>query len=67
MFSITYPELVHLYQPVERTLPRQVVEPSEGVWGRSTHNQASYNQRKLEREGLDFSAVFSKVMERTLR
>lgn len=64
MFSITYPELVHLYHRAERPVPRQVVEPSTGVWGRTAHQPNLYSRRKVENEGTDFYSVFSKVMER---
>ena len=67
MFNITYPELVHLYHQAERPMPRQVVEPSAGVWGRATHDQAVYNRRKVNNENTDFYTVFSKAMEKNLR
>ena len=64
MFSITYPNLVHLYHQAERPAPRQVVEPSEKVWGRTANQPNQHSRRKIEGEGTDFYSVFSKVMER---
>ena len=66
MFTITYPELVHVYHRTERPAPRQVVEPSAGVWGRTTYDAATRDRRKMDSEGSDFYSVFSKAMERNL-
>lgn len=64
MLNITYPELLHLYHRSEKPVPRQVVEPSAGVWGQTTSQHNAHAQRKVDSENADFYSIFSKAMER---
>ena len=64
MFNVTYPELVYMYHRAERQMPRQVVEPSTGVWGHTTHQSFHQAERKVKNDGKDFHTFFSQAMER---
>lgn len=64
MFSISSPELLYFYHRVEKPAPRQVVEPSMGVRSRTADRSSQHDRYKMESEAADFSAVFSRALNK---